>query len=159
MLFCTYSTITNLLTGLRKTCMLHIVEQKGCILCYCVITRAESANFMSQIIKTVKTIPQTASRRLRNTPSYFFLLWRWFTWLLALITLVSIHGQPLPLLAALLLGDHVSLNPGYNPVRARVSIFSACPSWKKQAASTKATSIDQTTQTGEALASPSSSHR
>ena len=59
---------------------------------------------MSQIIKTVKTIPQTASRRLRNTPSYFFLLWRWVTWLLALITLVSIKGQPLPLLAALLLG-------------------------------------------------------
>lgn len=59
---------------------------------------------MSQIIKSVKTIPQTASRRLRNTPGYFFLLWRWVTWLLALITLVSIHGQPLPLLAALLLG-------------------------------------------------------
>ncbi len=59
---------------------------------------------MSQIIKSVKTIPETASRRLRNTPSYFFLLWRWVTWLLALITLVSIHGQPLPLLAALLLG-------------------------------------------------------
>lgn len=59
---------------------------------------------MSQIIKSVKTIPQTASRRLRNTPSYFFLLWRWVTWLLALITLVSIHGQPFPLLATLLLG-------------------------------------------------------
>ncbi len=59
---------------------------------------------MSQVIKTVKTIPQTASRRVRNTPGYFFLLWRWVTWLLALITLVSIGGQPLPLLAALLLG-------------------------------------------------------
>ena len=58
---------------------------------------------MSQIVKTVKTIPQRASRRLRNTPSYFFLLWRWVTWLLALITLVSIHGQPLPWLATLLL--------------------------------------------------------
>ena len=97
-------TIKNLLTGLRKTCILHIVEQKECILRHCVITRAESASFMSQIIKTVKTIPQTASRRLPNTPSYFFLLWRWVTWLLALITPVSIHGQPLPLLAALLLG-------------------------------------------------------
>jgi signal transduction histidine kinase len=58
---------------------------------------------MSQMVKTVRTIPQRASRRLRNTPSYFFLLWRWVTWLLALITLVSIHGQPLPWLATLLL--------------------------------------------------------
>ncbi|TMD67948.1 MAG: sensor histidine kinase [Chloroflexi bacterium] len=58
---------------------------------------------MSQMVKTVKTIPQRASRRLRNTPSYFFLLWRWVTWLLALITLVSIHGQPVPWLATLLL--------------------------------------------------------
>ena len=112
---------------------------------------------MSQIIKTVKTIPQTASRRLRNTPSYFFLLWRWVTWLLALITLVSIKGQPLPLLAALLLGItflQTLIVTLYAPV---FQFF--LPSWKKQAASTKATSIDQTTQAGEALASPSSSHR
>jgi len=45
---------------------------------------------MSQTIKTFKTIPQTTLRRLRNTPSYFFLLWRWVTWLLALITIVSV---------------------------------------------------------------------
>src|SRR5205807_7875250 len=44
---------------------------------------------MSQMVKTVKTIPQRASRRLRNTPSYFFLLWRWGTWLLAFITIVA----------------------------------------------------------------------
>lgn len=58
---------------------------------------------MSRVVNTVKKIPQRASRRLRNTPSYFFLLWRWVTWLLALITLVSIGGQPLPWLATLLL--------------------------------------------------------
>jgi len=65
---------------------------------------AGSESHEGQMFQTVKTIPQTASRRLRNTPGYFFLLWRWVTWLLALITLVSIQGQPLPLLAALLLG-------------------------------------------------------
>ena len=62
----------------------------------------ESAGFMSQTIKTFKTIPQTTLRRLRNTPSYFFLLWRWVTWLLALITIVSVpaylHTPPAILL-------------------------------------------------------------
>lgn len=39
---------------------------------------------MSQGIKAVKGIPQTIMRRLRSTPTYFFLIWRWGTWLYAL---------------------------------------------------------------------------
>lgn len=49
---------------------------------------------MSQTAKKLQAIPQTTLRRLRNTPSYFFLLWRWSAWLYALIWLVSINGQP-----------------------------------------------------------------
>ncbi len=63
----------------------------------------ESTRLMSQTTKAIKTIPQTAFRRIRNTPSYFFLLWRWVSWLIALITMVSIHGQPNPILAIVLL--------------------------------------------------------
>lgn len=40
---------------------------------------------MSQSKKTLKAIPGTTLRRLRNTPSYFFLLWRWIMWIFALI--------------------------------------------------------------------------
>jgi signal transduction histidine kinase len=49
---------------------------------------------MSQTAKKLQVIPQTTLRRLRNTPSYFFLLWRWSAWLYAFIWLVSINGQP-----------------------------------------------------------------
>src|SRR5947209_13086247 len=55
---------------------------------------------MSQTPKKIQVIPQTTWRRLRNTPSYFFLLWRWTAWLYALIWIVSIHGQPYPSLDA-----------------------------------------------------------
>lgn len=63
---------------------------------------------MSKAVKTFKAIPQTTVRRLRYTPSYIFLLWRWGTWLLALITIVSVYTQPSenlpnPNLASLLL--------------------------------------------------------
>lgn len=68
---------------------------------------------MSQTAKKLQVIPQTTLRRLRNTPSYFFLLWRWSAWLYAFITIVSINGQAygtpnvrgeqFPLLAAALL--------------------------------------------------------
>jgi signal transduction histidine kinase len=44
---------------------------------------------MSQSKITLKAIPDTALRRLRNTPSYFFLIWRWSTWLFALVWIVS----------------------------------------------------------------------
>ena len=58
---------------------------------------------MHQSSNTLKVIPQTTWRRLRNTPSYFFLLWRWVSWLYALISLVSIQGRPNPPLATILL--------------------------------------------------------
>lgn len=58
---------------------------------------------MRQSSKTLKVIPQTTLRRLRNTPSYFFLLWRWVSWLFALIWIVSIQGRPNLPLATLLL--------------------------------------------------------
>jgi signal transduction histidine kinase len=58
---------------------------------------------MRQSSKALKAIPQTTLRRLRNTPSYFFLLWRWVSWLFALIWIVSIQGRPnLPLATILL---------------------------------------------------------
>ncbi|MEO6887812.1 MAG: ATP-binding protein [Ktedonobacteraceae bacterium] len=44
---------------------------------------------MSQAIHTFKTIPQTTFRRLRNTPSYIFLVWRWGTWLYALVWIIA----------------------------------------------------------------------
>ena len=58
---------------------------------------------MRQSSKTLKVIPQTTLRRLRNTPSYFFLLWRWVSWLFTLIWIVSIQGRPNLPLATLLL--------------------------------------------------------
>jgi len=36
-----------------------------------------------------RAIPDATLRRLRSTPSYFFLIWRWSMWLYALIILVS----------------------------------------------------------------------
>jgi signal transduction histidine kinase len=58
---------------------------------------------MSKTVQLFKTIPQTTMRRLRNTPSYFFLIWRWVAWLFALIWIASEHFQPDPQLATLLL--------------------------------------------------------
>lgn len=70
--------------------------QKTCV-------QAESSTIMSQIARTFRAIPQTTLRRLRNTPSYFFLLWRWVAWLLALITIVADAGYRSSWLAILLL--------------------------------------------------------
>jgi len=66
----------------------------------------------SKTRKTFKTIPQTTLRRLRNTPTYFFIVWRWSFWLYALAwiwtsspELVSLHAVPLKLsIERLLLG-------------------------------------------------------
>src|SRR5215469_9125196 len=44
---------------------------------------------MSKTTGTFKAIPQATLRRLRNTPSYFFLVWRWTFWLFALIDIVT----------------------------------------------------------------------
>ncbi|HEV2661197.1 MAG TPA: ATP-binding protein [Ktedonobacteraceae bacterium] len=44
---------------------------------------------MSLARKNLKALPDTTLRRLRNTPSYFFLIWRWSTWLYALIVILT----------------------------------------------------------------------
>ncbi len=56
---------------------------------------------MSQARKTFRAIPQTTLRRLRNTPTYFFIVWRWSFWLYALAwiwtsspELFSLHAVP-----------------------------------------------------------------
>ncbi len=61
-------------------------------------------NTMSQSKKTFKAIPGTTLRRLRNTPSYFFLIWRWTMWFFALIWIVSNRytGSPMQLAVFLL---------------------------------------------------------
>src|SRR2546429_9123580 len=47
---------------------------------------------MSQSRKAFKTLSDTTLRRLRSTPSYFFLMWRWSMWFYALILVVGSHG-------------------------------------------------------------------
>jgi signal transduction histidine kinase len=49
--------------------------------------------------KTLRGVTQASLRRLRNTPTYFFLIWRWVTWLYALLVIVATH---VPLNLALL---------------------------------------------------------
>jgi signal transduction histidine kinase len=46
---------------------------------------------MSLPRKTFKILPDTTLRRLRSTPSYFFLLWRWSMWLYALLLIIFTH--------------------------------------------------------------------
>lgn len=58
---------------------------------------------MSQKPKTLRGIPQATLRRLRITPTYFFLIWRWSMWLYALIWIVSIQPQPMNIAALLLI--------------------------------------------------------
>jgi len=49
---------------------------------------------MSRSKNTFKAIPGTTLRRLRNTPSYFFLIWRWTMWFFALIWIVTNQYTP-----------------------------------------------------------------
>lgn len=44
---------------------------------------------MSIAKKMFKALPDTTLRRIRNTPSYLFLIWRWGTWLYALIVILG----------------------------------------------------------------------
>ncbi len=46
---------------------------------------------MPQPVKTLRGVTQASMRRLRNTPTYFFLIWRWVTWLYALLVIVTTH--------------------------------------------------------------------
>lgn len=72
---------------------------------------------MSQAKKTFRGIPQATLRRLRNTPTYFFIIWRWATWLYALAIIVATSAPLrfvlLPLLVSFIQSLVVTL---YTPV-------------------------------------------
>jgi len=58
---------------------------------------------MSQKSKPrIRDIPKATLRRLRNTPTYFFLIWRWAWWFYALAWITLSLKQPTPLLLFLL---------------------------------------------------------
>ena len=59
---------------------------------------------MSQKNKTLRGIPYTTLRRLRYTPTYFFLIWRWTFWFYALVWIlgVGVPTRPKSLLFVLL---------------------------------------------------------
>jgi signal transduction histidine kinase len=51
---------------------------------------------MSQESNFLKTIPQSTLRRWRSTPTYFFLIWRWGTWIYALTWLLTMPPSAVP---------------------------------------------------------------
>lgn len=57
---------------------------------------------MSQKNKSLRGIPSTTLRRLRYTPTYFFLIWRWTFWLYAFVWIMVVPGKPKTLLLVLL---------------------------------------------------------
>jgi len=57
---------------------------------------------MSQKPKTLRGIPHTTLRRVRYTPTYFFLIWRWTWWFYALIWIMLSPPGPTTLLLVLL---------------------------------------------------------
>ena len=57
---------------------------------------------MSQKNKTLRGIPHTTLRRLRYTPTYFFLIWRWTFWIYALVWILVVPERPKSLLLVLL---------------------------------------------------------
>jgi len=59
---------------------------------------------MSQKTRTLRRIPQTTLRRLRNIPTYFFLIWRWTWWFFALAWILLSQQKPTPLLPMVFLG-------------------------------------------------------
>src|SRR5260221_716549 len=59
---------------------------------------------MSQKTRTLRRIPQTTLRRLRNIPTYFFLIWRWTWWFFALAWILLSQQKPTPLPPMVFLG-------------------------------------------------------
>ena len=57
---------------------------------------------MSQKNNTLRGIPHTTLRRLRYTPTYFFLIWRWTFWFYAFIWIMVVPTRPKNLLLVLL---------------------------------------------------------
>jgi signal transduction histidine kinase len=52
------------------------------------------ASLMKRIKSLIKATQDTTSRRLRSTPGYFFLIWRWSMWLYALIIIATSPTNP-----------------------------------------------------------------
>jgi signal transduction histidine kinase len=57
---------------------------------------------LSQRNKTLRGIPSTTLRRLRYTPTYFFLIWRWTFWIYALVWIMVVQTKSKNLLVILL---------------------------------------------------------
>jgi len=57
---------------------------------------------MGQKTKSLRAIPQTTLRRLRYTPTYFFLIWRWTWWFYAFAWILFSSKKPTPVLLILL---------------------------------------------------------
>ena len=57
---------------------------------------------MSQKTRTLRGIPHTTLRRLRYTPTYFFLIWRWTFWIYAFVWIMVLPTGPTSLLLVLL---------------------------------------------------------
>src|SRR5439155_8256942 len=57
---------------------------------------------MSQKNKTLRGISHTTLRRLRYTPTYFFLIWRWTFWIYAFAWIMVLPTEPTPFLLVLL---------------------------------------------------------
>jgi signal transduction histidine kinase len=58
---------------------------------------------MSRTQKALRALPDMTMRRLRNTPSYFFLIWRWSMWLYALIVILFYPPCNTPIMHFLLI--------------------------------------------------------
>jgi len=66
-------------------------------------SRQVALRAMNQKIKPrIRNIPQTTLRRLRNIPTYFFLIWRWTWWFYALAWIMLSSQKPTTLLLVLL---------------------------------------------------------
>src|SRR5260221_9880761 len=50
---------------------------------------------MSQKTRTLRRIPQTTLRRLRNIPTYFLVIWRWTWWFYAIAWILFSKQKPL----------------------------------------------------------------
>jgi len=83
-----HSLCHSSLTATSKPCILHTrLSRTGFSLA------TEGAKPMSQLKRTfkAKAVSDTTWRRLRSTPSYFYLVWRWSMWLYALVVILGYH--------------------------------------------------------------------
>ncbi len=101
----------------------------------------EGSRKMSQSSRSLRAIPQATLRRLRNTPTYFVLIWRWMAWIYALLWYIT-NGKPLnyyllPLAITLLMALVGTLYaPVFQVLMPRLPSFNklSLPGWRKQQA-------------------------